>query len=189
LETSEKYIHQDLIEKCRLNDKKAQFKIYKIYYKPMYNTSLRILNNEAEAEDVMQESFLDAFRKLDYFKGEGNFGGWLRRIVVNNSLDVLKKKKEMVSFEENQIDVVDEKDEIVENMEYKVEEIKKAITELPEEHRVIISLFLFEGYDHEEISQILNISNNASRTRFSRAKGKLLRTLSEQRTIKMFHPN
>jgi len=189
LEASEKYIHQELIEKCRLNDNKAQFEIYKIYYKPMYNASLRILNNEAEAEDVMQDSFLDAFRKLDDFKGEGNFGGWLRRIVVNNSLDVLKKKKETVSIEENQMDVEDEKDEFVENMEYNVEEIKKAFQILPEEHRVIVSLFLFEGYDHEEISQILNISNNASRTRFSRAKGKLLRILSEQRTIKMFHPN
>ncbi len=174
MEASEKYIHQELIKKCRLNDKKAQFEIYKIYYKPMYNASLRILNNEAEAEDVMQDAFLDAFRKLHDFKGEGNFGGWLRRIVVNNSLDVLKKKKETVSFEENQMDVEDEKDEFVENMEYKVEEIKKAIHILPEEHRVIVSLFLFEGYDHEEISQILDISNNASRTRFSRANGKLL---------------
>jgi len=189
LETSEKYIHQDLIEKCRLNDKKAQFEIYKLYYKPMYNASLRILNNEAETEDVMQDSFLDAFRKLEDFKGEGNFGGWLRRIVVNNSLDELKKRKETVSFEENQVDIEDEKDEFVENMEYRVKEIKRAILALPEEHRVIISLFLIEGYDHEEISQILNISNNASRTRFSRAKGKLLRILSEQRTIKMFHPN
>ncbi len=189
MEASEKYIHQDLIDKCRLNDKKAQFEIYKLYYKQMYNTSLRILNNQADAEDIMQDSFLDAFRKLEYFKGDGSFGGWLRRIVVNNSLDALKKRKENLSFEENKLEIIDEKDEYIQNTEYQVEEIKKALNLLPEEHRVIISLFLFEGYDHDEIAQILDISNNASRTRFSRAKSKLIRILSEQRTIKMFHPN
>jgi len=189
LEAAVKYIHQELIEKCRENDEKAQFEIYKIFYKPMYNASLRILNNTAEAEDVMQESFLDAFRKINDFTGEGNFGGWLRRIVINNSIDALKKRKEMLSFEESRTDIEEEIDNHTENVEYKVEEIKKAISKLPEECRVIISLFLFEGYDHEEISQILNISNNASRTRFSRAKKNLLKILSEQRTIKMFHPN
>ncbi len=189
MEASGKNIHQDLIDKCRLNDKKAQFEIYKLYYKAMYNTSLRILNNKAEAEDIMQDSFLDAFRKLNAFKGDGNFGGWLRRIVVNNSLDVLKKRKETLSFEENKLEFVDEKDDYIESVEYQVEEIKKGLKLLPEEHRMVISLFLFEGYDHDEIAQILDISNNASRTRFSRAKGKLLKILSEQRTIKMFHPN
>ena len=155
----------------------------------MYNTSLRILNNEAEAEDIMQESFLDAYRKIVDFKGDGNFGGWLRRIVVNNSIDVIKKRKEMLSLQESQMDIEDKQDDSVENIEYKVTEIKKAILLLSEEYKVIISLFLFEGYDHEEISQILNISNNASRTRFSRARGKLLRILAEQRTVEMFHPN
>ena len=189
MSAAEKYIHQELIDKCRLNDNKAQFEIYRLYYKQMYNTSLRILKNEAEAEDVMQDSFLDAFRKLDAFKGDGNFGGWLRRIVVNNSIDALKRRKESFSFDENQFDVADSKDDYQENVEYRIDEIKKAIPLLSEEHRVIISLFLFEGYDHEEISQILRISNNASRTRFSRAKGKLIQLLSEQRSIKMFHPN
>jgi RNA polymerase sigma-70 factor (ECF subfamily) len=189
LEPTEKNIHQDLIDKCRLNDAKAQFEIYKIYYKSMYNTSLRIVNNESEAEDIMQDSFLDAFRKIGDYKGEGNFGGWLRRIVINNSLDALKKKKETVSLDENKFEVKEDATEVAENVEYRIEEIKKAMKLLPEEHRVIISLFLFEGYDHDEITHILNISNSASRTRFSRAKQKLLNTLSEQRTIKMFHPN
>ena len=95
----------------------------------------------------------------------------------------------MLSLQESRMDIEDKQDDSVENIEYKVAEIKKAISLLSEEHRLIISLFLFEGYDHEEISQILNISNNASRTRFSRAKGKLLRILAEQRKIKIFHPN
>jgi RNA polymerase sigma-70 factor (ECF subfamily) len=189
LEAASKNIHQELIEKCRKNDQKAQLEIYKLYYKPMYNTSLRILNHEAEAEDVMQESFLDAFRKIDEYKGEGSFGGWLRRIVVNNSIDTLKKRKEMLPLENNFLEQADDTDSATEQVEYKVEEIKKAIPLLPEEHRTILSLFLFEGYDHEEIAQILKITNNASRTRYSRARGKLLKILADQRSIKMFHPN
>lgn len=189
MEAASVNIHQELIERCRKNDQKAQLEIYKLYYKPMYNTSLRILNHEAEAEDVMQESFLDAFRKMDEYKGEGSFGGWLRRIVVNNSIDTLKKRKEMLPLENNVSELADEPNGFAESVEYRVEEIKKAVPLLHEEHRIILSLFLFEGYDHEEIAQILKISNNASRTRYSRAKGKLLKILADQRSIKMFHPN
>jgi RNA polymerase sigma-70 factor (ECF subfamily) len=189
LEAASKNIHEELIERCRKNDRQAQLEIYKLYYKPMYNTSLRILNHEAEAEDVMQDSFVDAFRKLDEYKGEGSFGGWLRRIVVNNSIDSLKKRKDMVPLENHHFEKADQPETTDEQVEYRVEEIKKAVPMLPAEHRVVLSLFLFEGYDHEEIAQILNISNNASRTRFSRAKGKLLEILGEQRSIKMFHPN
>ena len=189
MEAASKNIHQELIERCRKNDQKAQLEIYKLYYKPMYSTSLRILNHNAEAEDVMQESFLDAFRKIEEYKGDGSFGGWLRRIVVNNSIDSLKKRKETLPLENIQFDVAEDTTTSDEQVEYKIEEIKKALPLLPEEHRVALSLFLFEGYDHEEIAQILNISNNASRTRFSRAKGKLLKILANQRSIKMFHPN
>ncbi len=182
-------IQEDLIRRCRENDREAQFELYRQNYKQMYNTSLRIVNNTAEAEDIMQDSFLDAFRKIDAYTGEGNFGGWLRRIVVNNSLDAIKRKKSSVSIDDTPMDFETEDDNYTETVEYKVEEIKKAVTLLPEDHRVIVSLFLFEGYDHEEISQILGISYNASRTRFSRAKQKLLTILSSQRSEKIFHPN
>ena len=184
-----KNIHEELISRCRDNDKSAQFEVYKIFFQQMYNTSLRILKNKAEAEDIMQDSFLDAFRKIKDYTGEGNFGGWLRRIVINNSLDALKRRKPEISFEETNIEIADEEDDSKEYVDYKIAEIKQAITLLPDEYRVIFSLFLLEGYDHEEISQILGISNNASRTRYSRARQKLLKILSEQRSIKMFHPN
>jgi RNA polymerase sigma-70 factor (ECF subfamily) len=132
---------------------------------------------------------LDAFGKIDSYSGEGSFGGWLKRIVVNNSLDALKKRRDLVSIEESKIEMEDNQATYAENIDFKVEEVKSAMKSLSEDDRVIISLFLFEGYDHEEISQILKISNNTSRTRFSRAKGKLLKILTEQRSIKMFHPN
>ena len=165
-----KDIHTDLIRRCNENDKDAQFEIYNFYYQTMYNTSLRILKNTTEAEDVMQDSFLDAFKKIGSYSGEGNFGGWLRRIVVNNSIDALKKRTNDLSFDDVSIEVVEESENSDKEVEYRIDEIKKALGLLSEENRVIISLFLFEGYDHEEISQILNISNNASRTRFSRAR-------------------
>jgi len=175
-------IHQDLIEQCRMGDRKSQFKIYKLYYKAMYNTSLRIVNDTAEAEDIMQESFLDAFHRINTYTGEGSFGNWLKRIVINNSLDSLRKNKELVSIDETQIDIAEsEEDQSEEQVQYQVREIMEAIKLLPEEYRIVLSLHLLEGYDHEEISAILKISNNLSRTRFSRARQKLLSILKENK--------
>jgi RNA polymerase sigma factor (sigma-70 family) len=190
LENSYINIHQEVIESCRAGDRSAQFKIYKLYYKAMYNTSLRIVNDTAEAEDIMQESFLDAFRRLDSYTGEGSFGSWLKRIVINNSLDSIRKNKDSVSIEEENLDfpeIVEENRE--EELQYKVAEVKEAISKLPEDYRVVLSLFLLEGYDHEEISEILHISNNTSRTRFVRAKQKVLQILKENKYMNSFNYN
>ena len=190
MEASTKNINIELIERCRNNDQKAQFEIYKLFYKPMYNASLRIINNSAEAEDIMQESFLDAFKKINAYTGKGNFGGWLRRIVVNNSLDALKKRKDLVSIEERHIEYMDQAEDQSEFVDCKLEEVKNAVLKLTNEDRIIISLFLFEGYDHDEISQILSISNSASRTRYSRAKMRLVNLINEGSKMKMqFNPN
>jgi len=183
-------IHQDLIDACRTGDRNAQLKIYKLYYKAMYNTSLRIVNDTAEAEDIMQESFLDAFQRLHSYMGEGSFGSWLKRIVINRSLDFLRKEKEMVSFDEMEHDIPDHTEENREDeIQYQVEEVKRAISQLPDEYRVVISLFLLEGYDHEEISQILNISNQLSRTRYSRARQKLIGLLKQKKFNQTFSVN
>jgi RNA polymerase sigma factor (sigma-70 family) len=189
LEAREKNIHQTLIDKCRNNDRKAQCELYKLFYKPMFNTSLRILNDAAEAEDVMQESFLIAFSKLSNYSGEGSFGGWLRRIVVNNCIDALRKRQEFWPFDEQLMDLPEEPDNMHEYYDYKVEEIKKIISRLPDDQRIMLSLFLFEGFDHEEIAMILNISNNASRTRFFRAKQALIKNLEVEHKLKLFNPN
>jgi RNA polymerase sigma factor (sigma-70 family) len=119
----------------------------------------------------MQESFLKAFRKIDTYKGEVSFGAWLKKIVVNRSLDHLKKKR--VKFEEVTPRTMQMMDDADDYGEVDVESIKKAIRSLPDSYRTILSLYLIEGYDHDEISQILGISNAASRTQYSRAKSKL----------------
>ncbi len=156
----------------------------------MYNTSLRIVNDTAEAEDIMQESFLDAFQRLNSYSGEGSFGSWLKRIVINRSLDYLRKLKNTVSFDEVEYDIPDNfNDNREEEILFQVAQIKKAISQLSDEYRVIVSLFLIEGYDHEEIAQILKISNQLSRTRYSRARHKLLGLLKENSFNKMFSAN
>lgn len=144
----------------------------------MYNVSLRILNDEMEAEDVMQEAFLKAFKKIDTYKGEVSFGAWLKKIVINRSLDCLKKRK--VKFEEITHKTTKIGDYQMETKEVKLEAIKKAIHELPDGYRVVLSLYLLEGYDHEEISQILGISNSNSRTQYLRAKNKLRELLKDK---------
>lgn len=175
-----KDIHQHLVDRCKTGDHEAQLQIYNLYYKAMYNTSYRIVNDTAEAEDVMQNSFLEAFRKLPKFRGESTFGAWLKRIVINNSIDAAKKKKPYISLEAQPVDVIDNQQANEEDVEINVQRIKQAIKSLPDDYRVVLTLNLLEGYDHEEISQILNISNNSSRTRFHRAKKKLLQILEEQ---------
>ncbi len=141
----------------------------------MLNVAFRIVGNIADAEDVLQESFLDAFNKVKDFRQETTFGLWLKQIVVHRSVNLLRKRKvEWVELGENELDGI--ADEVVDNDEeihYQVAVVKQAMNKLPEGYRVVLSLYLLEGYDHEEIGQILNIAENTSRTQFLRAKRKL----------------
>ena len=143
----------------------------------MYSICVRIINNETEAEDVMQEAFLKAFSKIDTYKGEVSFGAWLKKIVINRSLDYLKKRK--VKFEEINEKTNQLPDYQMETKEVNVQVIKDAIQKLPDGYRVVLSLYLIEGYDHEEISEILGISNSNSRTQYLRAKNKLRELLKD----------
>jgi RNA polymerase sigma-70 factor (ECF subfamily) len=176
LEPSVKNIHEDLIRGCQVNDRKAQFQVYKLYYKAMFNTAIRIVNDSAQAEDIMQEAFLEAFRKIDTYREEASFGSWLKRIVINKSIDEIRKAKDVISIDELDVEVPDQNDDenYIQVLSTRVEEIRKAIHALPDSYRIILSLYLLEGYDHEEIARILDISYNLSRTRYSRARKKLL---------------
>jgi RNA polymerase sigma-70 factor, ECF subfamily len=179
--------HQnELIEGLKKQERKAQFEIYKLYYKAMYNTAYRIVNNTAEAEDVMQDAFLDAFRKIASFDGKATFGAWLKRIVINKSIDLCKNKRESIPLNEAEYEVPDFQDEDhLEVLPYRINQIRGQIEKLPDQYRIIISLFLLEGYDHEEIAQILDISYQNSRTRFSRARKRLLLELNITKNLQM----
>jgi len=183
VEAAFRNLHQDLLDGCKLGDQKAQFQIYKLYYKAMYNTSLRIVNDTMEAEDIMQESFLSAFEKIETYSGTVSFGAWLKKIVINRSLDALGKRKAVFEDIESLTGFRDESsDDMVkyEELDVKVEEVKEAIERLPDGYRVILSLYLLEGYDHDEIAEILAISSSTSRSQLSRAKQKLISELRKK---------
>ena len=170
--------HLDLVEACKRGDQKAQFELYRLYHVAMYNTSLRIVGDSDDAEDVMQEAFLKAFTKLNSYRGEVSFGAWLKRIVINKALDFIRLKKEQISLEDaGDIGEMVEESSISMDVEYRADAIKKAIYDLPEGYRVVLSLILLEGYDHDEVSSILNITNATSRTQYHRAKKKLIELL------------
>lgn len=145
----------------------------------MFNTALRIVNKVPDAEDVLQDSFIDAFTQLDSFENRSTFGAWLKQIVVFKSIALLKRQR--MNFvdveticelpEENEIN----KAEII----YTVDMIKQSIQQLPDGYRTVLSLYLFEGYDHEEISEILGVAQSTVRTQYIRAKQKLLQLLKK----------
>lgn len=165
-----------LIEECRKGNAKAQFRLYDQYSKAMYNLAYRILNNREDAEDILQESFVECFRNIDSFRFESTFGAWLKKIIVNKCINHIKKKKIDLTFCETLPAVAVEEEEEV---KYETELIFKSIEMLPDGYRIILTLYLLEGYDHSEISQILGISESTSKSQYSRAKEKLRKILSK----------
>ena len=172
-------IHQDLIDRCREGDREAQFRIYGLYYKAMYNTSLRIVKVPVEAEDIMQESFLSAFEKIDTYSGTVSFGAWLKRIVVNRSLDSIKKQRMIFETMDEKLAADTGEDFVMDEIPVNMDKIRDAIMNLPEGFRIVLSLYLLEGYDHEEIGQILNITSSTSRSQYTRARQKLTEILKK----------
>jgi RNA polymerase sigma factor (sigma-70 family) len=172
-------IHDTLIRKCKSGDQAAQFEVYKMYYKAMYNVSLRIVQDSMEAEDVMQDAFLAAFSKMDSWSEEVTFGSWLKRIVINKSLDYLKKRKLNEVSIDNKDFVSDESDIVNEEViTAQVEDVKKAMNALPDHYRVVFVMFLFEGYTHNEIADCLNITAESSRVRYKRAKEMIIKSIA-----------
>ena len=169
----------DLVNECRKDNRKAQFELYKLYERAMYSAALRIVNHEAEAEDVLQEAFLEAFTRIADFRGDTTFGLWLKQIVINKSINCLRKRKvELVNMDG--VELAAEQADDHKDLQWKVEEIKSAVMRLPDGYRIVLTLYLFEGYDHEEISHILKISEVTSRSQLMRAKMKLKNILEKK---------
>ncbi|PKQ44839.1 RNA polymerase sigma factor [Confluentibacter flavum] len=166
----------DIIEQCKQNNRKAQLQVYNQYCNGMYVVAKRFLNDAADAEDVVQEAFIKAFSKLDQYKAEVTFGAWLKRIVINKSIDFLKSKKQhLVALDEVHLKIVDatNDDKWLVDDAITINDVKEAISKLPETYQYVVMLYLIEGYDHQEISEILNITEVASRTQLSRGRVKL----------------
>ncbi|MFS4467707.1 RNA polymerase sigma factor [Maribacter sp. 2210JD10-5] len=170
-----------LLQSCMEGKQSAQLEVYNRYYKAMYNTAFRIVKDSAEAEDVMQESFLNAFTKLHSFKGEVAFGAWLKRIVVNNSIYHYRKqqKNNEVALDDIMYKVEDNDGITSDHVftELKAQKVMETMKRLKDNYRLSLTLYLIEGYDYEEISQIMNISYANCRTTISRAKDSLRKQL------------
>jgi len=166
-------IHREIIERSKKGSSKAQYKLYGLYSKAMFNICYRMMNNREMAEDMLQEAFTEAFHKLESFRYESTFGAWLKRIVLNKCINEIKRKKadlelfeDMSPFNENP-DLEDYAPGL------SVDKVKLAMENLPNGSRIIFSLYLLEGYDHKEISDILEISESNSKSQYMRAKRKV----------------
>lgn len=173
---------ETLLGLCQKGNHFAQLEVYNRYQAAMYTVAFRIVKNTAEAEDIMQESFLTAFTKLDMFKGEASFGAWLKKIVVNNSISHYKNSKRYVGLAEG--DLKDEAEEDLLHLEEdythtKAIHVQKCLDQLHESYRQILTLHLIEGFDYEELCEILNISYANCRTLISRAKESLRKQLMQ----------
>ncbi len=170
--------HLELVERCRKNDQKAQMELYDSYCQAMFTTAFNFVKDDALAQDLMHEAFLKAFKKIDLFTGEASFGAWLKRIVINQCLDWMKKKRiETVEWDDNVREKPEEATWDLENG-ISMDDILKCIEELPQKCRNVVKLYLLEGYDHQEVAQILEISEVASRSQLSRGKNRLKELLT-----------
>ena len=173
------HIHGELINRCREGDREAHYKIYKLYSRSMYNVGYRIVNNTEEAEDVLQEAFVSAFKNLHHYRGDSTFGAWLKRIVVNRAINYLKKKRLERLPEDEHWDVKEEEENNdFESFPFTVDQVRSAIENLPDGYRTVLSLYLLEGYDHGEIAEIMGITESTSKSQFNRSKKKLKELLT-----------
>ncbi|MBC7570351.1 MAG: RNA polymerase sigma factor [Spirosoma sp.] len=188
--------HADLVSRCQQGERRAQYDLYQQYAKAMYNVCLRIINHDAEAEDVLQDAFIDAFGHINSFRGQSTFGAWLKQIVVNRAINHLRGRRlDLVNLDEqagmagshedgetgNRFDVADIETADDTDVVLEVERVRRVMAQLPEGYRVVLSLYLFEGYDHEEIGQVLGISEVTSRSQYLRGKKRLLELLTNNK--------
>ncbi len=140
----------------------------------MYNVGYRIVNDSDEAQDVLQDAFISAFRNLDHYRGDATFGAWLKRIVVNKAINYVKRKRmEQLPAQEDWDVKDDEPVDVFDGFPFTVEKVRKAIESLPDGYRMVLSLYLLEGYDHSEIAEIMGITESTSKSQFNRSKKKL----------------
>jgi len=175
------FIHQDLIAESIRGSNKARYQLYQLYSKAMFNVCFRMMNNREDAEDMLQEAFIQAFQKLETFRNESGFGTWVKTITIHTCINALNKRKlDLKYFDEmHRFDAIEEEQE---EALYTTENIIEAMNQLPEGGRIVFSLYLLEGYDHGEIAQILNITESTSKTQYMRAKRRVYEIMKQTKS-------
>jgi RNA polymerase sigma-70 factor (ECF subfamily) len=184
LKPGEQTIYKYLVKRCKKGDRQAQNELYKLFANAMFNTTRRIMGDDEDAKDVLQESFIEAFAKIHMLKNEVTFPAWIKRIVVNKSINALRKKRiSVTSLEEGQevpFEEDEDKDKDKDIIKHEAARILRAIDLISEGCRTVFNLYMFEGYDHKEIGEVLSISESASKAQYSKAKSKIRKVLAEE---------
>lgn len=181
MQTGQKSIHTYLIVKSQEGDRRAQNELFRLYANAMYNICRRMMGDEDDAKDVMQDAFVHAFTKIKGLRKVETFSAWIKRIVINHCINALRKKNIEVTDLDGATNMVEsEAGESDEGINYEVTKVLKAIDQISEGCRTVLNLYLFDGYDHKEIAQILNISESASKAQYSKAKAKVRRIIAEE---------
>lgn len=177
METNIRFTHKALVEKSKSGDRSSQYQLYELYVDAMYNISMRMLGIKEDAEDIVQDSFVEAFKNLASFKYESTFGAWLKRIIINKSINHLKVKRiQLAPIDNHEFYLNEEVNEDVEAID--IQKVKIGIEKLPPGYKQIINLYLIEGYDHNEIGEVLAISTSTSKSQYHRAKKKLIEIIN-----------
>lgn len=181
MEKGSDHIHSALVAAAIRGEEAAFSRLYKLYAKAMYNTAYRIVRREDEASDILQDSFISAFRNLSSYRSEASFGSWLKRIVINKSVNAVQRNR-LIFFADGEEEGIPALEDANENpFPFEAAQVTEAIRQLPDGYRTVLSLYLIEGYDHSEIAEILDITESTSKSQFSRSKKKLIELLKHQK--------
>ncbi|MGS0528245.1 RNA polymerase sigma factor [Zobellia nedashkovskayae] len=178
MKTEIRFTHKSLVESSKSGDRNSQYQLYELYVNAMYNIGMRFLGVKEDAEDIVQDSFVDAFKNLHSFKYESTFGAWLKRIVINKSINHLKVKRlPLAAMDNHEYHLTEEiHNDPVDAID--IQKVKMGIEKLPLGYKNIINLYLLEGYDHIEIGEVLGITTSTSKSQYHRAKKKLVEIIN-----------
>jgi RNA polymerase sigma-70 factor (ECF subfamily) len=174
---------EELLQGCMENRKQAQRNLFDKYVKVMMGVCLRYADRYEEAQDIVQDGFIKVFKKIGTFSGKGSLEGWIRRIMVNTALDHLRSNKERFNIQVEQIQYKLKKEQEIEG-KLQADALLKIIQTLPTGYRTVFNLYAIEGYSHKEIADQLDISENTSKSQYSRARALLQKKLEE---IEVYH--
>lgn len=167
---------ENLIKQCQEKNRKAQEEVYLQFSPVLFSICLRYASNYEDAQDVFQEGFVLIFNKIDQFRFEGSFEGWIKRIMVNLSLEKIKKNNR-ISFENYENQLLQDEDDDVDEQDFDYQEILENVQNLPPQYKQVFNLYVFEEYSHQEIAELLGISVGTSKSNLSRARNILKRNL------------